>query len=158
MEHEASNGASPRRPTVARVRAVAPGRGARRAALAGMVLTVFASPQALAQVPADRWGGPDKALHFGVSAPLGAIGAGFAPKDAGTGQRLLYGAAIGALPGLAKELADARRPGGDPSARDMAFNVLGAAVGALFADCCLLRPISRGDRIDGIGVEYRIDF
>jgi hypothetical protein len=36
--------------------------------------------------------------------------------------------------------------------------VLGAALGALVADCCLIRPLTRGDRIDGIGVEYRIDF
>ena len=40
----------------------------------------------------------------------------------------------------------------------MVFNVAGAALGALVADCCLIRPIARGDRIDGVGVEYRIEF
>lgn len=132
----------------------APGRIALVAALAA----ACAAPEARAQGQQDRWIGPDKALHFGVSAPFGALGAALVPRDAGTGPRLLYGAVLGSLPGLAKEVSDFRRPGADASPRDMAFNVLGAAFGALVADCCLIRPIARGDRVDGVGIEYRIGF
>jgi VanZ family protein len=118
----------------------------------------FGPPAARAQAQSDGWTGTDKALHLGLSAPFGAFGATLAPKDAGTGQRLLYGTVLGALPGLAKELSDRARPGATASAKDMAFNVLGAALGAAVADCCLIRPLARGDRIDGVGVEYRIEF
>jgi putative lipoprotein len=129
-----------------------PGRVALVAALAA------ASAASDAQAQQDRWSSPDKALHFGVSAPFGALGAAFAPKDAGTAQRLFYGAVLGSLPGLAKEVSDFRRPDADASTKDMALNVLGAAFGALVADCCLIRPIARGDRVDGVGIEYRVDF
>ena len=76
----------------------------------------------------------------------------------GLAEDVLYGTLLGSLPGLAKELADARSPRGDASARDMAVNVVGAAIGAMLADCCLIRPIARNDRLDGVGVEYRIEF
>lgn len=107
---------------------------------------------------ADRWSGGDKALHVGMSAPFGAVGASLAPADAGTGTRLLWGAALGSLPGLAKEVIDLQRLGGTASARDLAANLAGATLGALFADCCLIRPIARGDRVDGVGVEFRVPF
>jgi VanZ family protein len=156
MERDTGNDARLSRRAVARARAAASRAPLRHVALAAAIAAAFAAPDARAQT--DGWTSPDKALHFGLSAPFGAFAATLAPKDAGTGQRMLYGAALGALPGLAKELSDARRSGADASARDMAFNVLGAAVGALLADCCLIRPIARGDRIDGVGVEYRVEF
>jgi VanZ family protein len=122
----------------------------------GVALALGAGP--LAAQSADRWSGADKALHVGMSAPFGAIGASLAPADAGTGTRLLWGAALGSLPGLAKEAIDLQRQGGTASARDLAANLAGAALGALFADCCLIRPIARGDRLDGVGVEFRVPF
>jgi putative lipoprotein len=126
-----------------------------RGGVAAALAAAFAAP-ALAQT--NPWAGSDKALHAGISAPLGMIGASIAGGAASAGERVLYGTMLGSLPGLAKELVDAQRPGGDASYRDMAFNVVGAALGALLADCCLIRPYMRGDRLDGIGVEYRIDF
>jgi putative lipoprotein len=126
-------------------------RGAVAAALVGMLAV-----PALAQ--SDAWTSPDKALHAGFSASFGMIGASLAGGAGSAGERVLYGTMLGSLPGLAKELADAQRPGGDASYRDMVFNVVGAALGALLADCCLIRPYLRGDRIDGIGIEYRIEF
>jgi VanZ family protein len=134
-------------------------RAARSKPPAALLLAVAAmlGPSAAGAQSTDAAFGTDKALHFGLSAPFGMLGASFAGADASTATRLAYGTLIGSLPGLAKELYDMQGRG-DPSARDMAFNVLGAALGALVADCCLIRPLTRGDRIDGIGVEYRIDF
>jgi uncharacterized protein YfiM (DUF2279 family) len=134
-------------------------RGARSKRAATLLLAGAAmlGASAAGAQSTDSWVGTDKAMHLGLSAPFGMFGATFAGAEASTATRLAYGTLIGSLPGLAKELSDMRGRG-DPSARDMAFNVLGAALGALVADCCLIRPLARGDRIDGIGVEYRIDF
>jgi len=125
---------------------------------AAVALALGALAPDIARAQADRWSGGDKALHVGVSAPFGVLGATLAGRDGTTGERLLVGTLVGSLPGLAKEVADARRVGHDPSAKDMAANLIGAALGALLADCCLIRPLSRGDRVDGVGIEYRVDF
>ena len=146
--------ASPVRRTAARARVAAVSRRMAVSALAAGAL--LAAPAVHAQV--DSWTGQDKVRHFGVSAQLGALGMTMVPARASTAERILYGTLIGSLPGLAKELADFGRPGATPSMRDMVFNVLGAAVGAAFADCCMIRAIARGERIDGVGIEYRIEF
>ena len=142
-----------RRPTVGAVRSTACG-----IALAG-AMSAGASGEARAQGP-DSWTSPDKAAHFVASAPLGAVGASFAGPSASLGTRLLYGTLIGSLPGLAKELADGRNAKGDASVRDMVFNIAGAALGALWADRVLIRPIgpAGADRIDGVTIEYKIPF
>jgi putative lipoprotein len=124
------------------------------AALAG----TLSGPAAFAQSQPDSWTGSDKALHLGLSAPFGMIGASVASREAGTVERVAVGTLIGSLPGLAKELADTQRPGATPSMKDMTYNLLGAALGAAVGDCCLLRPVVRGDRVDGVGVEIRVDF
>jgi putative lipoprotein len=145
--------ASTTRRTAVRARVAAVLRRAAATVVAAGAL--LAAPAAHAQV--DSWTGQDKLKHFGVSAQLGALGMSMIPARASTTERILYGTLIGSLPGLAKELADFGGRG-TPSMRDMAFNLLGAAVGAAFADCCMVRPIARGDRIDGVGIEYRIQF
>lgn len=109
----------------------------------------------------DSWFGQDKAMHFGMSTPLGMLGASVAEKFGYTGktERLVAGAALGMLPGLAKEWADRYNPRATASAKDMAFNMLGAMLGAAAVDCCTVRALSsRRDRFDGLAVEYRIDF
>lgn len=63
-------------------------------------------------------------------------------------------ALLGSLPGLANELSDIGRLGSTPSMTGMAFNLLGAS----FGDCGLIRPFASGDRIDGVGIRYRIAF
>ncbi|HYF59926.1 MAG TPA: hypothetical protein VEA81_13320 [Burkholderiaceae bacterium] len=139
-------------------------RGARRAvraagraaAIAVAAAAGLGAPAAHAQ--SDSWFGRDKAAHAGVSAPIGAYAAGLAGPDASTAQRVALGTVIGGLPGLAKEFVDMRTPGRDPSARDMVANLAGAALGALLVDCCIVRPLTRHGRVDGIGIEYRLDF
>ena len=142
-----------RRPSVGAVRSVAVG-----AALAGALMT--SGIRDAGAVGTDSWTSPDKANHFAVSAPLGAFGASFAGPSASLGMRVLYGTLIGSLPGLAKEFADTRNPNATPSARDMAFNIAGAAFGAMFADRIVIRPVAAtgSDRVDGMVIQYRVDF
>ena len=108
----------------------------------------------------DSWTGPDKALHFGLSAPMGLLGVSFAARLGFTDatEKKVVGALIGSMPGLVKELSDISNPRGSASLKDMAFNLLGAALGASLSDCCTVSPISRRDRLDGVTLEYRIDF
>jgi len=132
------------------------------AGLRARILGAVAAGSVLACGPAfgqsDSWTGADKRAHLALSAPFGALGAWLAGSAASPAERVLYGTMIGALPGLAKELVDLRTRGAVASYKDMAFNVAGAALGALLSDCCLVRPYTRGDRIDGVGIEYRIEF
>lgn len=81
----------------------------------------------------DPWLGPDKALHFTLSAGLAAGGYGLAaigtesrPVRLGIG----FGGAL-AL-GIGKELYDATGAG-QASGRDLVWDALGAATGALVA-------------------------
>lgn len=92
---------------------------------------------ALAAVPAeaqvDPWLGPDKALHFGASVAL--TGAGYAVGVTLTESRplrVVLGVSVGVAAGLGKELYDAAG-GGDPSARDLAWDALGVVTGAIVA-------------------------
>jgi len=110
--------------------------------------------------PQDSWTGQDKALHFGLSAPMGLLGVSFASRLGFTDatEKKVVGALIGSMPGLIKELSDINNPRGTASLKDMVFNLLGAALGASLADCCTVSPVSRRDRLDGLTLEYRIDF
>lgn len=100
-------------------------------------------------------------MHFGLSAPLGMLGVGMADRMGFTGrfERIAVGAALGMVPGLAKEWSDRYNPRGTASGKDMVANMLGAILGASIADCCTVRALaSRRDRVDGLSVDYRIEF
>jgi uncharacterized protein YfiM (DUF2279 family) len=82
---------------------------------------------------ADPWLGRDKALHFSASASIAIVGYGgtaLVNEDrrvrAGVGAGLALGAGIG------KELWDLGG-GGDPSTRDLVWDVVGTATGVLIA-------------------------
>jgi putative lipoprotein len=101
-----------------------------RPALALALLTL-AVPRAAAAAPPDPdpWFGPDKALHFTLSALItsGGYGAGalfVQPLPA----RIAFGAGLGITVGATKELIDLAGFG-DPSWKDFAWDVLGTAVG-----------------------------
>ena len=81
----------------------------------------------------DEWLGPDKALHFGVSAGLaiGGYGLGLALFDCEE-PRLVLGASIALTAGVAKEIFDAATDG-DPSWRDLTWDLIGTVVGLLIA-------------------------
>ena len=91
---------------------------------------------ALALAPAaraDAWFGRDKAKHFGASAALAVGGYGAASLfTARQPPRLLTGAALALTCGIGKELID-RYSGGDPSMRDVTWDVMGTATGLLIA-------------------------
>src|SRR5688572_811461 len=99
----------------------------------------FTCPAAHAD-PADRWWGRDKALHFGVSAGLGAAGYGasslFLERRA---ERAAAGAVFSLTLGAGKELYDLSGDG-DASWKDFTWDVAGTAVGvgiALLVDLAL---------------------
>lgn len=81
----------------------------------------------------DPWFGRDKALHFAASAGLAAGGyAAGALLWERQELRLVFGAGLSLGAGAAKELIDLAGAG-DPSWRDMAWNVAGATTGLLAA-------------------------
>lgn len=95
-------------------------------------LLALSGSEARAQAE-DPWLGPDKALHYSLSAGLAAGGYGLAAL--GTDSRPLrlgigFGGAL-AL-GVGKELYDAVGPG-QASGKDLVWDALGAATGALVA-------------------------
>lgn len=98
----------------------------------GVVAASIGAALLLAPTPAradDDWLGPDKALHFGASALV--AGGGYALGAAafeGYGPRLALGVGLGLAAGLTKELLDAAGLG-DPSAKDLVWDVAGVAVG-----------------------------
>jgi len=132
-----------------------------RAMVAVALVAAVAATPVRAADPVDSWTGQDKAMHFGLSAPLGMLGVGMADRLGFTGrfERIAVGAALGMVPGLAKEWSDRSNPRGTASGKDMVANMLGAILGASIADCCTVRALaSRRDRIDGLSVDYRIEF
>jgi putative lipoprotein len=101
------------------------------AALLALALS-FGSRPAAASDP-DPWFGPDKAIHFGVSAGLAAGGyAALSPWLESRGERALAGGAFSLTLGASKELWDLAGHG-DPSWRDFTWDVLGTAVGIALA-------------------------
>jgi putative lipoprotein len=104
------------------------GTGSRwRAFLAALVAAalLFVSRPARA----DEWWAEDKALHFGVSAGLGA--GGYALSSLiweKPWQRALAGATFSLTFGAAKELWDLAGHG-DPSLKDLAWDGIGTGVG-----------------------------
>jgi uncharacterized protein YfiM (DUF2279 family) len=113
------------------------------ALLAALVGSAGAGREAHAQPPVDvdvdgtasrdPWLGRDKALHFGASAGLALAGyGGTALLTADQGHRLGVGASLALGAGIGKEIAD-RYTGGDPSLRDLAWDVVGTASGLVLA-------------------------
>lgn len=82
---------------------------------------------------ADPWFGHDKALHFSISAALagGGYGATAALSDARS-WRLPVGATIALAAGVGKELYDLSGRG-DPSWRDLTWDVAGTVTGLAVA-------------------------
>ena len=99
----------------------------RSSALLGLLICASASRAAAQE--ADRWLAPDKALHFSVSAVLGAGSyAGATLVLEAPWQRALLAGGITLSLGVGKELYDATGHG-DPSLRDLAWDVIGCVVG-----------------------------
>jgi putative lipoprotein len=101
-----------------------------RAAAAAVTLLAASRP-AHADPPSDPdpWFGPDKALHFGASAAI--AGGGYALSAVffdEYGARAGIGGGLALTAGVTKEALDAAGLG-RPSWRDLAWDVLGAAVG-----------------------------
>ena len=81
-------------------------------------LAMIFAPKAHAQ---DTWTGPDKSVHFAVSAVLGVAAINQWPDR----PMLAWGVAM--VPGVLKEVSDRSTTGF--SGKDLAANALGAAVG-----------------------------
>lgn len=100
----------------------------RRLALLVLPLVLSLSHTAKAADP-DPWLGPDKALHFGVSAGLaGGLYAVSATRFESRTPPLLIGAGATLAIGAGKELADLAGLG-DPSWKDFAWDAIGTFVG-----------------------------
>jgi putative lipoprotein len=81
----------------------------------------------------DPWFGADKALHFGASAVIAAGGYGLtAIASDARGVRLLVGGGAALAAGVGKELYDLAGYG-DPSWRDLTWDVIGTACGLAVA-------------------------
>ena len=78
----------------------------------------------------------NEALHFGISAILGAASETIIhhKTKVGTVERIAYGTILGSLPGLAKEVIDSTEEDNHFSGKDMAANVAGAFVGSVIAN------------------------
>ncbi len=102
---------------------------------AALVVLAVALPGARAARAADPdpWFGPDKALHFGVSAVLASGGYGatalFTPDRR---VRLAVGGGFAFSVGIAKELWDLSGHG-DASWRDLTWDAVGTVTGLAFA-------------------------
>ena len=82
---------------------------------------------------ADPWLGADKALHFAASASIAAAGyAGAALVTESRPARVATGGTLAIGAGVAKELWDATGHG-DPSWRDLTWDVAGTVTGLLVA-------------------------
>ena len=91
----------------------------------------------------DKWWGPDKALHLGVGAAIGAVcyGGLWAADVSTPGVRFPVSIAVGMVPALGKEIYDATRPDNYFSGRDLLWSAIGIVGGAaiLFAIDLLTR-------------------
>jgi putative lipoprotein len=98
----------------------------------GVVLLIGFARTAVA-ADDDPWLGRDKALHFSATASLALGGYGAsALKTPDPLTRAAAGVTLGLGAGLAKELWDLTGAG-DPSWRDLTWDVVGTATGVLVA-------------------------
>ena len=113
-------------------------RSTRGAAIALLLVTTTARA-----ADPDPWFGTDKAIHFGFSAGLAIGGYHVAMTFSESPKvRLAYGASVALLAGIGKELWDASG-NGNPSWKDLTWDVLGTAVGlaiCLFIDQVIFTP------------------
>lgn len=103
-----------------------------RRALTVALVAALAMPGAPRAQSRDDWFGPDKALHFAASVNLSLTGyaAGMRLTD-DRGWRLATSLGLSLGAGITKEIVDLGA--GDPSWRDLTWDLVGAAVGALTA-------------------------
>lgn len=95
-----------------------------------LAFAIWGGP-APARPPEDPWFGRDKALHFVASAAIqGATHALLRSRGVEYGPASRGAAAVTLTVGVAKEWRDKRR-GGDPSARDVVWDVAGMTAGAV---------------------------
>lgn len=96
-----------------------------------LLVVGFTSPAMAAD--RDPWFGRDKALHFSASTALAMGGYGAsALKTPDPLTRAAVGVTVGLGAGIAKELLDLTGTG-DPSWRDLTWDVVGTATGVLVA-------------------------
>jgi putative lipoprotein len=115
-----------------------------------VALACLLSSHARAQ---DSWGGVDKAKHFGASAVLATGGYAAAMLVAPEPwQRAALGGGFALTLGVAKEIYDATGQG-DPSLRDLSWDLVGCLFGAgvaLLIDYALRPPVEQGeDQVHG---------
>lgn len=114
--------------------------------IAASGLLFFAcSAFALPCVTNDAWTGPDKTKHLAVGFAIGAAGERVTKNP-------LYGFALGAAVGVAKEAWDRPRANHSCSLQDAAVTALGSAAGA-YGTHWLFLP-----RRDGVQVAYIATF
>lgn len=98
-----------------------------------LTATLGALAPAGARADDDEWLAPDKALHFSVSAALASGGYALGALDwHERSVRAAAGATFALTLGAAKELLDLAGLG-EPSWRDLTWDVVGAAVGVALA-------------------------
>jgi putative lipoprotein len=105
----------------------------RRAAALVLALMLIAGTSPARAQDADPWFGRDKALHFTATASIAL--AGYGGTALATDDRRLrggVGVAVALAAGAGKEVWDAAGHG-DPSARDLVWDVVGTATGVLLA-------------------------
>jgi len=101
----------------------------RAASLVCLLAMLWPEPTRAQTADPDPWFGKDKPLHFGASAALAAGGyAGSALVYDDEPHRLLLGGGLALTAGVAKELYDLTGAG-DPSWKDLTWDVLGTAAG-----------------------------
>lgn len=116
------------------------------------LLTLPAADAAATPTDPDPWVGPDKALHFTLSALITA--GSYGVSTVFTEQipvRIAFGAGVGLTAGAAKELLDLAGFG-HPSWRDVAWDALGTAVGvgiSVAFDVALSGPHLPGPHLEG---------
>ncbi|MBL8916218.1 MAG: hypothetical protein JNM17_36295 [Archangium sp.] len=112
-----------------------------------LALALLSSTVLVANAPeGDDWLGPDKALHFSVSAGISVAAYGGAMLITDDVRlRVALSSGISLLAGTAKELADLAGLG-TPSWKDFAWDVIGTFTGvvtALLLDQLLISPLAR---------------
>lgn len=99
----------------------------------GILILLLCSRVAAAQQDPDPWFAPDKALHFSFSAGIAGLGYGGAAlftEDRNV--RLAVGAGLALTAGVTKELLDLAGLG-QPSWKDLAWDLAGTATGVLLS-------------------------
>jgi putative lipoprotein len=126
-------------------------------ACASLALSALLTAAPARATEEDPWWGRDKALHFGVSAGLGA--SGYAVSSLALDSRLeraAAGAAFSLTLGAGKELYDLSG-GGDASWKDLTWDVAGTSVGvglALLVDLIIAPKSTSASRTTAVVVRF----